>query len=271
MCGRCGLGFVPVALALFSLATFAVTYIISRFRNDTSWFPAISDTADHSPESNVFGFLFNMCAAVALLTTFIRYLQLRHDADWNERDRQLLIRLNKVAMLFGVLSSLGACIVANFQEDAVAYVHIIGALMVFLCGIVYSWVQSFISYKMKSCGLITSTLLVLRLLLTIGATVFFIACAAATSYASKDWVRYHASGNTYPQRWDPNDKNYIHHVVGDVSEWLTALMLLGFMASFFGEFRFVKMKIVVSRRTQQSVPLATGMGSDDPLYTSLYV
>ena len=115
MCGRCGLGFVPVALALFSLATFAVTYIISRFRNDTSWFPAISDTADHSPESNVFGFLFNMCAAVALLTTFIRYLQLRHDADWNERDRQLLIRLNKVAMLFGILSSLGACIVANFQ------------------------------------------------------------------------------------------------------------------------------------------------------------
>lgn len=115
MCGRCGLGFVPVALALFSLATFVVTYIISRFRNDTSWFPAISDTADHSPESNVFGFLFNMCAAVALLTTFIRYLQLRHDADWNERDRQLLIRLNKVAMLFGVLSSLGACIVANFQ------------------------------------------------------------------------------------------------------------------------------------------------------------
>ena len=115
MCGRCGLGFVPVALALFSLATFVVTYIISRFRNDTSWFPAISDTADHSPESNVFGFLFNMCAAVALLTTFIRYLQLRHDADWNERDRQLLIRLNKVAMLFGILSSLGACIVANFQ------------------------------------------------------------------------------------------------------------------------------------------------------------
>ena len=115
MCGRCGLGFVPVALALSSLATFVVTYIISRLRNDTSWFPAISDTADHSPESNVFGFLFNMCAAVALLTTFIRYLQLRHDADWNERDRQLLIRLNKVAMLFGVLSSLGACIVANFQ------------------------------------------------------------------------------------------------------------------------------------------------------------
>jgi len=115
MCGRCGLGFVPVALALFSLATFVVTYIISFLRNDTSWFPAISDTADHSPESNVFGFLFNMCAAVALLTTFIRYLQLRHDADWNERDRQLLIRLNKVAMLFGVLSSLGACIVANFQ------------------------------------------------------------------------------------------------------------------------------------------------------------
>ena len=50
-----------------------------------------------------------------------------------------------------------------------------------------------------------------------------------------------------------------------------ALTLLGFVLTFFGEFRFVKMKIVVSRRTQHPVPLATGMGSDDGLYTSLYV
>ena len=119
MCDRCGLGCLPLILALLSITTFVVTYVISFLRNDTSWFPTISDTADHRPESNVFGLLFNFCAMVALLTTFVRYLQLRHDADWNERDRQLLLRLNKVAMLFGVLSSFGACIVANFQVQCV--------------------------------------------------------------------------------------------------------------------------------------------------------
>ena len=157
------------------------------------------------------------------------------------------------------------------QEDAVADVHLTGAGMVFLCGIFYCWVQSSISYKMKSCGLITTTLLTLRLIISIAATIFFISCITATYLVSKDWVRYHANGTALSQRWNSKEKNYIYHVVGDVSEWLLAVMLLGFMFTFFGEFKFVKMKIVVSRRTQHPVPLATGLGSDDGLYTSLYV
>lgn len=142
--------------------------------------------------------------------------------------------------------------------------------MVFVGGIIYCWIQSFISYKMKTCGLITNTLFTLRLLIVIATSIFFISCATATSYASKDWIRYHMNSTTIQHRWDPKGKTYIHHVVGDVSEWLMALSLLGFMFTFFGEFRFVKMKIVVSRRLQNPAPLATGMGSDDALY-SLYV
>ena len=115
MCRRCGLGLLPLILAVLSLATFVITYVISFLRHDTSWFPTISDTADRRPESNVFGFLFNFCSVVGLGTALVRYLQLRHDADWNERDRFALIRLNKVALVFGIVSSLGASIVANFQ------------------------------------------------------------------------------------------------------------------------------------------------------------
>lgn len=115
MCIRCGLGVLPFLLAVLSAITFVITYIISRVRNDTSWFPTISDTASRRPESNVFGLLFNFCSLLALFTTFVRYLQLRHDADWNERDRALLIRLNKLAAMLGVAASLGGSIVANFQ------------------------------------------------------------------------------------------------------------------------------------------------------------
>ena len=142
--------------------------------------------------------------------------------------------------------------------------------MVFLGGIIYCWIQSYISYKMKTCGLITNSLFVLRLLIVISMSLFFISCAIATSYASKDWIRYHANGSRIPQRWDPKGEAYVHHVVGDVSEWLMALSLLGFMFTFFGELRFVKMKIVVSRLTHNPAPLATGMDSDDTL-NSLYV
>ena len=142
--------------------------------------------------------------------------------------------------------------------------------MVFVGGIIYCWIQSFISYKMKTCGLITNTLFALRLLTVIAMSGFFISCVIATSYASDDGIRYHINSTTIGHRWDPKDKAYIYHVVGDVSEWLVALCLLGFMFTFFGEFRFVKMKIIVSRRLQNPAPLVTGMGSDDPLY-SLYV
>lgn len=117
MCRRCGLGLLPLLLAVLSTTTFVVTYVISFLRNDTSWFPTISDTADRRPESNVFGFLFNFCSVVGLVTAFVRYLQLRHDADWNESDRFAIIRLNKVALVFGIVSSLGASIVANFQVN----------------------------------------------------------------------------------------------------------------------------------------------------------
>ena len=107
--------------------------------------------------------------------------------------------------------------------------------------------------------------------MVIAMSIFFISCVIATSF-SKDLIRYHVNSSTIPHRWDTSKGNtqYINHVVGDVSEWLTALSLLGFMFTFFGEFRFVKMKIVVSRRLQNPAPLATGMGSDDALY-SLYV
>ncbi|XP_074621927.1 DNA damage-regulated autophagy modulator protein 2-like [Acropora palmata] len=272
---RCGLACLPLILMFLSLSTFVTTYLISFYHHNTSWFPTISDTADKPPESNVFGLLFNFCAALSFLVIFIRYLQLRHDVDWSESDRQLLLVVNKVSVAFGAISSLGACIVANFQEDEVIYVHITGAGMVFIGGILYCWIQSFISYKMKSCGLITPMLLMLRVILATLMSIFFISCVTALFYANagKEWFIYHQLPTHGPHRhkWSTKDKHYLDHVIGDVSEWLMALTLLGFMATFFGEFRFVKMKIMVSRCTQTPVPLVGNSGSDEGLYSSLYV
>ena len=118
MCARrfCGLGCLPFLLLVLSVSTFIITYAISVYRKDVNpWFPTISQTADHSPESNVFGLLFNFCAFLAAVTIFVRYLQIRHDADWNEPDRSALLKWNRVAVLLGLLASFGAALVANFQ------------------------------------------------------------------------------------------------------------------------------------------------------------
>lgn len=147
--------------------------------------------------------------------------------------------------------------------------------MVFIGGILYCWIQSFISYKMKSCGLITPMLLMLRVILAILMSIFFISCVTALFYANagQNWFTcyQHPTHDHHWHKWSRKDKHYLYHVVGDVSEWLMALTLLGFMATFFGEFRFVKMKIMVSRCTQNPVPLVGNSGSDEGLYSSLYV
>ena len=143
--------------------------------------------------------------------------------------------------------------------------------MVFISGILYCWIQSFISYKMKLCGLITPKLLTLRVILAILMSIFFISCLTALFYASQDWFHYHIRSFPHRHKWNPNNRHYVDHVVGDVSEWLMSLTLLSFMATFFGEFRFVKMKIVVSRCTQNPIPLVGNLGSDDALHSALYV
>ena len=92
-----------------------ITYEVSLRCKNPSWFPSVSNAIDHWPEKHIFAQLFNWCSFLALVTTFVRYLQLRHDADWNENDRPLLVKLNKVAFAFGILAIVGSSVVANFQ------------------------------------------------------------------------------------------------------------------------------------------------------------
>ena len=140
-----------------------------------------------------------------------------------------------------------------------------GTSVVFTCGILYCWVQSFISYKMNLCGLINATLFTVRLILAITLSVCFVGSLTATSIAREKW---HLKPNV-THWWNPKDKDYIPHVVGNISEWLTALFLLGYILTFCGEFKSVRMKIVVSRNFQHPMPLMTSMESEQSLNAPL--
>jgi hypothetical protein len=61
-----------------------------------------------------------------------------------------VIRLNKIGLWFGLLSSFGLSLVANFQETNVIYVHFAGALLCFGVGTIYFWVQV---RKSRECSL----------------------------------------------------------------------------------------------------------------------
>lgn len=152
------------------------------------------------------------------------------------------------------------------QDNNVEVVHAIGALLSFTCGILYCWIQTLITFKMKNSGLNTESLFSTRLALAILMTLFFAACLSAQSLAGGSKLTGHDKQNrTQSARWSKDDKGYIPHIVSDVSEWLMALSMLWFIATFYGELKAVRMRIVVSRNPQRPVPLAI---SDDDTLTA---
>ena len=122
---------------------------------------------------------------------------------------------------------------------------------------------------MKNCGLNTGVLFAVRLVFSILMASFCVIFFATMSAAEKNPFKKPANqNNTSPTHWpNRNNKDYVTHVTSDVSEWLMVLCLLVFLATFVGEFKSVRMRIVVSRNTERTVPLA--ISADDSLTAPL--
>ncbi|XP_078334692.1 DNA damage-regulated autophagy modulator protein 2-like isoform X1 [Crassostrea virginica] len=141
-----GLSYLPLIMIVLTLETFILSYIFAVSRGDVNpYFPYISDTGTKVPESCVFGQFLNMAAVVALCTLYVRYKLVQSIVQSEEES---VLKLNKVAFIFGILSPLGLSLVANFQETSVEKVHVTGATLVLGCGVVYEFLQTAISFKM---------------------------------------------------------------------------------------------------------------------------
>lgn len=100
---------------------------------------------------------------------------------------------------------------------------------------------------MNVCGVIIYSFFILRVVIVIVVIIFFVICVIVISYVGVKGVRYNLDFYKKMLRWIIVDKNYIYYVIGDVFEWFIVLIFLGYLFIYFGEFRFVKMKIVVLR------------------------
>lgn len=139
--------------------------------------------------------------------------------------------------------------------------------MVFFFGLVYCWIQTVICYKMKVCGVNSSCLFNTRAAFTIAATVFFIVCLTGAGYAQYvQENRQHSGNDTVVVDWKPGVEGFVPFTVGVTAEWLSALCILFFIVTFYGEFKSMKMKLVVSRRNASPIPLSV---SDESMRTPL--
>ncbi|XP_039152700.1 DNA damage-regulated autophagy modulator protein 1 isoform X2 [Drosophila simulans] len=138
---------LPVATFLIFQVTFLGTYIFAVLEGHVvPTVPYISDAATYSPESCVFGQLINIGSVLLGITIYVRYRQVLQLYEHHPDLDGSVLRQNRLALWFGLVSCLGISIVGNFQETNVRIVHFIGAFCCFGCGTLYFWMQALISY-----------------------------------------------------------------------------------------------------------------------------
>ncbi|KAK2892740.1 hypothetical protein QQF64_035452 [Cirrhinus molitorella] len=227
-----GMCFLPTFLVIWSSSTFIVSYIIALFRRDVDVIlPYISDTGATPPESCVFGFMSTITAFAAFATMYAEY---KFVERVHERTGAIPPRLNKVSLGFGIVSCVGMCLVATFQETTVMVVHDIGAILFFATGVTYAVIQSVISYRGQpyGCSKRTCHFRVFFAGLAIVAVLPTIFCAVPVG--------------TSKLHWDTEDKDYTLHMVSVVCEWITTFSFVLFFLTYIREFQEFKLKLTVN-------------------------
>lgn len=237
MCFR-GLSYLPVFLVITSFATFIVSYIIAILRKDVfPLFPYISDTGTHPPESCIFGQFLNISAALGIATMYVRYKLVSQICIGENRK---LVYLNRAGLVVGILSSLGLSMVANFQETNVEVVHVTGAAMVLGFGVVYSFIQTALSYHMHPDY---NGLKICRIRLLISFIAFI---AMVITIVSAIISRIQVNDHVDKRKWKPEDEGFEAHIVSTISEWVTSVAFLLFFYTFIRDFQKVKIGMVAT-------------------------
>ncbi|XP_058164611.1 DNA damage-regulated autophagy modulator protein 1 [Dasypus novemcinctus] len=224
-----GMAFVPFLLVTWSSAAFIISYVVAVLSGHVNPFlPYISDTGTTPPESGIFGFMINFSAFLGAATMYTRYKIVEKQNQFYYFSTPVF---NLVSLVLGLVGCIGMGIVANFQELAVPVVHDGGALLAFICGVVYTLLQSIISYKAYPHW---NSLLMCHIRMAISAVscaavVPMIACASLISITKLEW--------------NPKEKDYIYHVVSAICEWTVAFGFIFYFLTFIQDFQSVTLRI----------------------------
>ncbi|XP_044538775.1 DNA damage-regulated autophagy modulator protein 1 [Gracilinanus agilis] len=230
LCFLKGMAFVPFLLVIWSSAAFIISYLIAVFFGHVNPFlPYISDTGTIPPESGIFGFMFNFSACLGALTIYTKYKMV-------EKQNQTCYFSNPVANLVALVLGLVAClamgIVASFQALSLPMIHDGGALLVFICGVMYILLQSIISYKACPQWNKRSICHIRMAISAVSCTAVIpvIACASLISMTKL--------------QWNPEEMDYTCHVVSAICEWTVAFSFIFFFLTFVQDFQNVTLKII---------------------------
>ncbi|XP_063291630.1 modulator of macroautophagy TMEM150B [Pelobates fuscus] len=198
---------LPVFLAIWATVGTWIVYVMAVNNgsvNIADGFPYISTCGAYPPQSCIFSQVLNVGAMLAAWICVIRFQQIR--------DYGFHSHLNSASLAMGLLTALGTSIVANFQQSIQLQVHLVGAFLAFFVGNVYFWMQTVLTYHLKSMPLqhIVGTM---RFCLSIASTalIAMIVVFFAIGFKSESAI----------------------------CEWIVAMILFGLFGSFSFEFYYM--------------------------------
>lgn len=248
------LQFLPVVLCGFALIAFITSYILAVHKKDiNALWPYISDAGADPPQSCIFGQFLNFAAVIGFVVIFIRY---KHVKDRSDPGMLLVRRLNYWSLWAGGLACLGMSVVANFQEVNSLPVHMVGAVLVFGLGIVYCWMQAFVSHKMTSQATSSTLTSVTRFVLSVLVTVFFVTTFVAGSISEMEREKNrknHTAGPGYQLKWSKTEPGYQVHLASTFSEWLMSLCFLVYFLTYFREFQKITVFIQLRPKDAENI------------------
>ncbi|XP_060885800.1 DNA damage-regulated autophagy modulator protein 1 [Labrus mixtus] len=224
-----GLCFLPTFLVIWSSSTFIISYLIALLRRDVDIvFPYISDTSAQPPESCIFGLMTFISACAGIATMYARY---KYVQKLSEETHVVSPCLNGSALYVGMMSCLGMCIVATFQEITVTYAHDAGALIFFVSGISYIILQTVVSYKAYPYGC-SRKVIAIRLCISIIATLAFFPTVVCAYFVNQTELHR-----------DPDDKDYPYQLASAVCEWTVAFSFICFFFTYIHDFKLFTLQV----------------------------
>ena len=204
--------------------------------NVGAFFPYISETGTIPPASCVFGILLNIAAMFGSISIYIRHGDFERN---NLMERNIIKIINDVSMFIGLCCCFGVLLVASFPCTQVISVHMVGASLLFVGGVIYCYLQSYLSYI--CIGRSTTNLeTVVRFVISMVATLSLIFTVVFGSIATNQSKRSTVKDKLH---WNSDEPGYYAHLVSSFSEWITAACITTFFFTFYYEFKNVKSSI----------------------------
>ncbi|TNM91648.1 hypothetical protein fugu_020028 [Takifugu bimaculatus] len=226
-----GLSLLPIFLVSWSSATFIVSYLIAIYRNDVDViFPYISDTSATPPESCIFGLMTFITACAGTATVYARF---KYVEKMNEGTNVVASRVNKAALVLGLLSCLGMVLsfpISCFQETAVIVAHDVGARSL-LCAWDPLQSSSRLSYRSRPIPSGSSIVICrARLGFAIISTLAFFPTLICAFLAKVSLHRH------------KDDQDYPFHIASAVCEWIVSFSFIFFFYTYIDEFKLFNLR-----------------------------